>query len=62
MLIFSGTLAATSEDTFNRRAGSRIVWSDARLGMELEFERIDPGRQAMVDQFVERQFFKNRRA
>ncbi len=28
----------------------------------LEFERIDPGRQLMVDQFVERHFFKNRRA
>ncbi len=41
---------------------ARVGWSDARIGTGLEFERNDPGRQAMVDQFVERQGFRNRRA
>jgi uncharacterized protein (TIGR02266 family) len=43
-------------------AGARVVWSDRRVGMGLQFERIDPAHQQMLDRFVEQHFFTNRRA
>ncbi len=37
-------------------ADARVAWSDARVGMGLQFERIDPGDQAAIDQFIDQQF------
>jgi uncharacterized protein (TIGR02266 family) len=42
-------------------ADARVVWSDARVGMGLQFERLDPDDQAAIDQFVD-QHFKNWRS
>ncbi len=37
-------------------AEARVAWSDARVGMGLQFERIDPADQAAIDQFIDEQF------
>jgi uncharacterized protein (TIGR02266 family) len=34
---------------------ARVTWSDRRVGMGLEFERIDPADQTAIDDFVGRQ-------
>ena len=39
----------------------RVTWSDRRVGMGLQFERIDPADQAAIDEFVD-QYFGTRRA
>ncbi len=36
-------------------AEARVAWSDRRVGMGLEFERIDPADQTAIDDFVGRQ-------
>jgi uncharacterized protein (TIGR02266 family) len=41
---------------------ARVRWSDRRVGMGLEFTRIDKVDQAMVDAYVSRHFFTNRKA
>jgi uncharacterized protein (TIGR02266 family) len=41
---------------------ARVAWSDRRLGMGLQFEKVDPADQAVIDEFVESHFFSNRRA
>src|SRR3954464_8410424 len=43
-------------------AESRVAWSDRRLGMGLQFEKVDPGDQAAIDEFVDQHFFTNRKA
>jgi uncharacterized protein (TIGR02266 family) len=43
-------------------AAARVVWSDRRVGMGLQFVRVDPGQQERLDRFVEHHFFTNRRA
>jgi two-component system chemotaxis response regulator CheY len=43
-------------------AEARVCWTDRRLGMGLQFTRIEPGDQAAVDEFVEGHFFSNRKA
>ena len=35
-------------------ADSRVVWSDRRVGMGLQFERVDAGDQTAVDEYVDR--------
>ena len=35
-------------------AGSRVVWSDRRVGMGLQFEQVDAGDQTAVDEYVDR--------
>ena len=35
-------------------AQSRVVWSDRRMGMGLQFEQVDAGDQTAVDDFVDR--------
>ena len=35
-------------------ADSRVVWSDRRVGMGLQFEHVDAGDQAAVDEYVDR--------
>ncbi len=41
---------------------SRISWSDRRIGMGLQFEKVEPADQAAIDDFVDRHFFSNRKA
>ncbi len=43
-------------------AESRIAWSDRRVGMGLQFEKVEAGDQAAVDEFVDQHFFTNRKA
>jgi hypothetical protein len=43
-------------------AEARVAWSDRRVGMGLQFERVDPGDQASIDAFVDGHFFSNRKA
>jgi len=41
---------------------SRVAWSDRRVGMGLQFERVEPAEQQAVDEFVDQHFFTNRKA
>jgi uncharacterized protein (TIGR02266 family) len=41
---------------------ARVSWSDRRVGMGLQFEKVDPTDQSAIDQFVDSHFFSNRRA
>jgi uncharacterized protein (TIGR02266 family) len=43
-------------------AESRVAWSDRRVGMGLQFEKVDPADQTAVDEFVDQHFFTNRKA
>ncbi len=43
-------------------ADARVVWSDRRVGMGLQFERVDPVDQTAIDEFVDTHFFNNRKA
>src|SRR5439155_9895604 len=43
-------------------AEGRVAWSDRRVGMGVQFERHQPGSQALIDQFVDAHFFSNRKA
>jgi len=43
-------------------AESRVAWSDRRLGMGLQFEKVEPADQQAVDEFVDQHFFTNRKA
>jgi two-component system chemotaxis response regulator CheY len=39
-----------------------VAWSDRRIGMGLQFTRIDADAQASIDDFVRAHFFSNRKA
>lgn len=41
---------------------ARVAWTDHRIGMGLQFVRIDPHDQRAIDEFVHRHFFSNRKA
>ena len=43
-------------------AESRVAWSDRRVGMGMQFEKVDPVDQAAIDEFVDQHFFSNRKA
>jgi two-component system, chemotaxis family, chemotaxis protein CheY len=43
-------------------AEGRVAWSDRRVGMGVQFQKVDPPIQAMVDSFVDAHFFSNRKA
>jgi len=43
-------------------AESRVAWTDRRIGMGLQFEKVDPEHQAAIDEFVDQHFFNNRKA
>ena len=43
-------------------AECRVSWSDRRVGMGLQFERVESGDQASIDEFVDQHFFSNRKA
>jgi uncharacterized protein (TIGR02266 family) len=40
----------------------RVVWSDRRVGMGVQFETLDPGDHNLIDNFVNAHFFSNRKA
>jgi uncharacterized protein (TIGR02266 family) len=42
-------------------AEGRIVWSDRRVGMGVQFERVEPGDQVALDDFVDSQFFADKK-
>jgi uncharacterized protein (TIGR02266 family) len=43
-------------------AEGRVAWSDRRVGMGVQFEKLEPGSQALIDNFVDAHFFSNRKA
>lgn len=43
-------------------ADARVAWTDERVGMGLQFVRIDAAAQAHIDDFVQSHFFSNRKA
>jgi uncharacterized protein (TIGR02266 family) len=43
-------------------AEGRVAWSDRRVGMGIQFEKVDPANQAVIDNFVDAHFFSNRKA
>ena len=43
-------------------AESRVAWSDRRIGMGMQFEKVDPVDQKAIDEFVDQHFFSNRKA
>lgn len=42
-------------------ADCRVAWSDSRVGMGLEFERMEPASQWAIDEFIDQCFSVNRR-
>ena len=43
-------------------AEGRVAWSDRRVGMGIQFEKVDPAHQMIIDNFVDAHFFSNRKA
>ena len=43
-------------------AESRVAWTDRRVGMGLQFERVEAADQRAIDEFVDSHFFSNRKA
>ena len=43
-------------------AEGRVAWADRRVGMGVQFEKVDPANQTIIDQFVDAHFFSNRKA
>ena len=43
-------------------AEGRVSWSDRRVGMGIQFEKVDPANQTVIDNFVDAHFFSNRKA
>jgi uncharacterized protein (TIGR02266 family) len=43
-------------------AESRVSWSDQRVGMGLQFEKMESADQSAIDEFVDQHFFSNRKA
>lgn len=41
-------------------ADARVAWSDRRIGMGLQFERLDAADQAAIDEFVDGHFFNSK--
>ena len=42
-------------------AEARIAWSDRRVGMGLQFERVEPADQTAINEFVDAHFFSSRK-
>jgi uncharacterized protein (TIGR02266 family) len=47
-------LPGSSDDI---EAESRVAWSDRRVGMGLQFEKVDAPAQTAIDEFVDQHFF-----
>jgi two-component system, chemotaxis family, chemotaxis protein CheY len=43
-------------------AEARVAWSDRRVGMGLQFEKVEMADQTAIDEFVDAHFFTNRKA
>ena len=43
-------------------AEGRVAWSDRRVGMGVQFEKVEGPSQALIDNFVDAHFFTNRKA
>jgi uncharacterized protein (TIGR02266 family) len=43
-------------------AEGRVVWSDRRVGMGIQFESVPPADQSVIDNFVNAHFFTSRKA
>src|SRR5687767_4700057 len=43
-------------------AEARVAWTDRRVGMGLQFMKMDPACQSAIDEFVQSHFFSNRKA
>ena len=43
-------------------AEGHVAWSDRRVGMGIQFDKVDPAHQAIIDSFVDAHFFSNRKA
>lgn len=43
-------------------ADGRVAWSDRKVGMGVQFERLDAADQHVIDDFVDQHFFSNRKA
>ena len=43
-------------------ADARVAWADRRVGMGLQFTRIDESDQALVNAYVSAHFYSNRKA
>nr|MBP7572243.1 TIGR02266 family protein [Acidobacteriota bacterium] len=41
-------------------AEARVAWSDRRIGMGLQFEKVQAEDQAAIDEFVDTHFFNTR--
>ena len=67
---FGNTIAAALTQHICKRvlavreieADSRVAWTDRRIGMGLQFEKVDPTDQAAIDEFIDQHFFSNRKA
>jgi len=40
-------------------ADARVAWSDRRVGMGMQFERIDAADQTAVEEFVDAQYIQH---
>src|SRR5438046_1950202 len=43
-------------------AEGRVAWSDRRVGMGIQFDKVDSANQTIIDNFVDAHFFSNRKA
>ncbi len=43
-------------------AEGKVAWSDRRVGMGIQFDKVDPANQTVIDNFVDAHFFSNRKA
>jgi uncharacterized protein (TIGR02266 family) len=43
-------------------AEGRVAWADRRVGMGIQFEKVEPTHQAIIDNFVDAHYFTNRKA
>jgi uncharacterized protein (TIGR02266 family) len=43
-------------------AEGQVAWSDRRVGMGVQFEKVDGTSQVLIDNFVDAHFFNNRKA
>jgi uncharacterized protein (TIGR02266 family) len=43
-------------------ADAKVCWSDTRVGMGLQFERVDTADQSAIDDFVDAHFFQPRKS
>ena len=50
-------LPGSTEDI---EAEARVAWSDRRVGMGLQFEKVDAPAQGAIDEFVDQHFFSRR--